>query len=98
VLSSGASHVVVTDDLHGPVGVIEVGDLTGRSGEIAELARPLGTVLPIGSSLKSALAAMLQRDDSLLAVVNDSGYVGLLTLEGLHGAMRRSAGSPPPVE
>ena len=38
---------------------------------------------------------MLQRDENYLAITDGGRYVGLLTLGGLHAAMRRSAGSPP---
>jgi hypothetical protein len=38
---------------------------------------------------------MLERDEDYLPVTDGERYVGLLSLEGLHAAMRRSAGSPP---
>jgi len=57
--------------------------------------RPFSGVVPLGSSLRSALLAMLEDDDPLVAVTGVGGYLGVLTLERLHAAARRSAGSPP---
>jgi osmoprotectant transport system ATP-binding protein len=94
-LATGAGHtqVMIIDDDGQPLGLINAED-AGGDVLLAELVRPLAT-LPLGSTLKSALARMLQSDESMIAVLDGDRYVGLLTLDGLHGAMRRSAGSPP---
>jgi osmoprotectant transport system ATP-binding protein len=95
-LGSGADRtpVMIIDRDGRPLGLIHAEDV-GRGGVLlGELIRPLAT-LPLGSTLKSALARMLQSDESVIAVRDGDRYVGLLTLDGLHGAMRRSAGSPP---
>ncbi len=76
--------------------MIEAGASLSEQERAGDKAKALTTSLPLGSSLKTALAAMLANEDDFLAITDDGRYVGLLTMSGLHGAMRRSTGSPPP--
>ncbi|HUZ20625.1 MAG TPA: ATP-binding cassette domain-containing protein [Acidimicrobiales bacterium] len=62
---------------------------------VAEHLRPINATVPLGSSLKDALALMLQHDDGFVAVVDEERYVGVLTPDDVHGAMRRSIGGEP---
>ena len=48
--------------------------------------------VPLGSSLRTALAEMLQHDVSWIPVAERGRYLGVLTPDGLHAAMRRSVG------
>jgi osmoprotectant transport system ATP-binding protein len=83
----GAHYVVLTDRDDNPTAVVS---LDGNR-------RPLSATLPVGTSLRSVLAAMLQDDDPVVAVRAHERVVGVITLEGLHAAMRRSVGTPPPA-
>jgi len=91
---AGSPRVVVENPAGEAVGVVELDEI----GAAGALVHPFSAALPLGSSLKRALAAMLERDEGYLPVTDGDRYVGLLSLEGLHGAMRRSAGSPPPSD
>jgi len=92
---AGTAEVIIVDGEFRPLGRVEVADALGSDLSATDLLRPLGAALPVGSTLKAALAAMLQRDENYLAITDGDRYVGLLTLDGLHSAMRRSAGRPP---
>jgi osmoprotectant transport system ATP-binding protein len=46
--------------------------------------------IPLGTSLRDALAVLLQHDAPAVPVFNGNDYLGLLTFENLHVAMRRS--------
>jgi osmoprotectant transport system ATP-binding protein len=94
----GVARLVVLDAAQQPVGVLGQAELSRLAANAGEAAIALGATLPLGSSLKAALAALLQSEEDLLAITDGSRYVGLLTMEGLHGAMRRSAGSPPAAD
>jgi osmoprotectant transport system ATP-binding protein len=48
--------------------------------------------VPLGSSMRTALAEMLQHDVSWIPVAEHGRYLGVLTPDGLHAAMRRSVG------
>jgi hypothetical protein len=71
-----------------PIGRVE---LAGADSDVSvlDLVVPFSAVLPIGTTLKTTLATMLQDDDPFVAVTSAGRYVGVLTLEGLHRAMRR---------
>ena len=67
----------------------------GASGAVAPLVRPLEAVVSLGSSLKVAFAEMLQHDAGWVAVLDKGRYLGVLTPDGLHAALRRSVGGQP---
>ncbi|MEU2181686.1 ABC transporter ATP-binding protein [Streptomyces thermolilacinus] len=65
-------------------------------GCVRELARPMEARVQLGGSLKEAFSAMLRYDAGWVAVVDpaDGGrYLGVLTPERLHEALRRSVGA-----
>jgi osmoprotectant transport system ATP-binding protein len=84
--AQGAHYVVLVDGDADPTAVVDTDGCR----------RPLSATLPVGTSLRSVLAAMLQDDDPIVAVRAHDRVVGVITLEGLHAAMRRSVGTPPP--
>ncbi len=51
--------------------------------------------VPMGTSLRAALSEMLQHDIRWLPVVDEGRYLGVLTPNTLHAAMRRSVGGHP---
>lgn len=57
---------------------------------------PLRARVGLDASLKTAFAEMLQHDAAWVAVVDGSGhYLGVLTPDALHAALRRSVGGEP---
>jgi len=62
---------------------------------VAEHLRSIDATVPLGSSLRDALALMLQHDDGFVTVVDEEHYVGVLTPDDVHAAMRRSIGGEP---
>jgi osmoprotectant transport system ATP-binding protein len=70
------------------VAATETGD-----GTVAERARRMEAWVPVGSSLKSAFAEMLQHDAGWVAVLDGDRYLGVLTPTTLHEALRRSVES-----
>ena len=93
---AGSNQVMILDAAFSPIGRVDLADAVGADRSAAELLQPLGTALALGSTLKAALAAMMQRDENYLAVTDAERYVGLLTLDGLHAALRRTAGNGTP--
>ena len=52
--------------------------------------------MPLGTTLRAALGEMLQHDVRWIPVVDDDErYLGVLTPNRLHAAMRRSVGGTP---
>lgn len=62
----------------------------GETGTAGAHARPFAVEVPLGTSLRSALAEMLDHDIGWLPVVDDGRYLGILTPNLVHAAMRRS--------
>jgi osmoprotectant transport system ATP-binding protein len=66
------------------------GTESGRAGDHVE---PFAAQVPLGTSLRAALGEMLLHDVRWLPVVDeDDRYLGVLTPNRLHAAMRRSVG------
>ncbi|KAB8163846.1 betaine/proline/choline family ABC transporter ATP-binding protein [Streptomyces sp. 3MP-14] len=90
--AEGVRWAVVLDEndvLHGWVSVAERSGPV--SGTVAEHARRMDAWLPLGSSLKSAFATMLQYDAGWIAVLDEEDrLLGVLTPTTLHEALRRS--------
>jgi osmoprotectant transport system ATP-binding protein len=61
-------------------------------GRVAERVTRFAVVVPLGGSQRTALAEMLQHDVSWIPVAEGSRYLGVLTPDGLHAAMRRAVG------
>ncbi len=63
---------------------------------VSRYMRPLRARVGLDASLKAAFAEMLQHDAAWVAVVDSSGrYLGVLTPDALHAALRRSVGGDP---
>ncbi|MDT0269527.1 ATP-binding cassette domain-containing protein [Streptomyces sp. DSM 44915] len=61
------------------------------AGTVAERARRMEAWLPLGASLKRAFSTMLQYDAGWIAVLDEADrFLGVLTPDGLHEALRRS--------
>jgi osmoprotectant transport system ATP-binding protein len=85
-----ARSAVVVDDGH-LVGWVPLDpDVQGRVGENT---RPFAITAVLGSTLRDALGAMLLHDVRWIPVLDGTGrYLGVLTPNRLHAAMRRSVG------
>jgi osmoprotectant transport system ATP-binding protein len=76
------------DELHGYLSRTRA----DGEGTVAERARRMDAWVSIGTSLKQAFSEMLLHDAGWVAVLDGSRFVGVLTPESLHVAMRRSLG------
>ena len=86
---SGARWAVVLDDagdLHGWLS----GERAGGSGTVGSMARRMEAWVPADASLKTAFATMLQHEAGWVAVLDGDRFLGVLTPESLHAALRRS--------
>jgi osmoprotectant transport system ATP-binding protein len=65
----------------------------GTDGPIGPHTEKFATQVPLGTSLRTALAEMLQHDVRWIPVTDEAEhYLGVLTPNRLHAAMRRSVG------
>jgi osmoprotectant transport system ATP-binding protein len=81
--------VVVGDDgrLHGWI------DLEpSLTGSVEDNLLPFDVQVPLGTSLRAAFGEMLQHDVRWLPVVDEGRYLGVITPNSLHAAVRRSVG------
>ncbi|SDF61019.1 osmoprotectant transport system ATP-binding protein [Blastococcus aurantiacus] len=86
---SGARWAVVLDDdeaLHGWLSV----ERAAGAGTVGSAARRMEAWVPSDASLKSAFATMLQHEAGWVAVLDGDRFLGVLTPESLHAALRRS--------
>ncbi|MDT0275867.1 ABC transporter ATP-binding protein [Blastococcus goldschmidtiae] len=86
---AGARWAVVLDDqenLHGWLSA----DHAGGPGTVGSVARRMEAWVPADSSLKAAFATMLQHEAGWVAVLDGDRFLGVLTPESLHAALRRS--------
>jgi osmoprotectant transport system ATP-binding protein len=86
---TGARWAVVLDDaghLHGWLSA----DHASGAGPVGTAARRMEAWVPQGSSLKTAFATMLQMEAGWVAVLDGDRFLGVLTPESLHAALRRS--------
>jgi osmoprotectant transport system ATP-binding protein len=67
----------------------------GPAGPVAEHLVRFEVQLPLGTSLRAALGEMLQHDVRWIPVVDGPRYMGVVTPNRLHAAMRRSVGGHP---
>jgi osmoprotectant transport system ATP-binding protein len=103
VLVSGDHWAAVVSDEGKLLGWVQPGDVETRSGDAAagstvdRYMRPLppGARVALGSSLKAAFAEMLQQDAAWVPVFDGDRYLGVLTPDTLHAALRRSLGGQP---
>lgn len=92
VTSEGTDWAAVVDDDGRLLGWVEPAAAGDGSEPVSRWARPLGAHVVVGSSLKGAFAEMLQHESAWVAVSEDNRYVGVLTPDALHSALRRSVG------
>ena len=94
---AGARWAVVLDDedhLHGWLSA----ERAIGSGTVGSAARHMDAWVPVNASLKAAFAVMLQMEAGWVAVLDGDRFLGVLTPESLHAALRRSVeGSVPEV-
>jgi osmoprotectant transport system ATP-binding protein len=65
-----------------------------ETGLVSEYLEPFAAQVPLGTTLRAALGEMLLHDVRWLPVVDqDEHYLGVLTPNRLHAAMRRSVGA-----
>src|SRR5580658_1419139 len=64
----------------------------GPDGPVSERTIPFAVQVPIGTSLRTALAEMLQHDVRWVPVTDGDRYRGVLTPNRIHAAMRRTVG------
>ena len=65
------------------------------TGSVEDNLVPFEVQVPLGTSLRAAFGEMLQHDVRWLPVVDDGRYLGVLTPNSLHAAVRRSVGGQP---
>jgi osmoprotectant transport system ATP-binding protein len=106
VVAEGTHWAVVVDDAGHLLGWVEpvaalqrTGRTDGASADagttVGRFMRPLEARVSVGAPLKVAFAAMLQHDAAWVAVLENDTYVGVLTPDALHAALRRSVGGAP---
>ncbi|MCV2489717.1 ATP-binding cassette domain-containing protein [Geodermatophilus sp. YIM 151500] len=92
---AGARWAVVLDDDDNLRGWLSADRATG-AGTVGPAARRMEAWVPVDASLKTAFATMLQLDAGWVAVLDGDHFLGVLTPESLHAALRRSVeGSAP---
>ena len=84
--------VIGTDGgLRGWVSMSDTGNATtGGEGTVAGRARRLAAFVEMGADLKEALSTMLRHDAGWVGVESAGRFVGVLTPDTLHAALRRS--------
>ncbi|MBJ7452965.1 MAG: betaine/proline/choline family ABC transporter ATP-binding protein [Blastococcus sp.] len=94
---AGARWAVVLDDAERLHGWLAIGRATG-AGTVGTVARRMDAWVPLDASLKSAFSTMLQHQAGWVAVLDRERFLGVLTPESLHAALRRSVeGSVPEI-
>jgi osmoprotectant transport system ATP-binding protein len=86
---AGARWAVVLDDeehLHGWLSL----DRAVGAGTVGSVAKRMDAWVPSDASLKAAFATMLQHEAGWVAVLDGDRFLGVLTPESLHAALRRS--------
>ncbi|MGY1846603.1 MULTISPECIES: ABC transporter ATP-binding protein [unclassified Blastococcus] len=86
---SGARWAVVLDDAEHLHGWLSPDRATG-GGTVGSAARRMEAWVPREASLKTAFATMLQHEAGWVAVLDGDQFLGVLTPESLHSALRRS--------
>jgi osmoprotectant transport system ATP-binding protein len=88
---SEAKTAVVVDDNGCLVGWVSLEP--GSDGSVGTHTEKFAAQVPLGTTLRAALGEMLQHDVRWIPVVDDDErYLGVLTPNRLHAAMRRSVG------
>jgi osmoprotectant transport system ATP-binding protein len=101
VEAEGTRWAVVVNDEGGLLGWVEpAGPPDGSrprdpAAPVSRYMRPLMASVGLDASLKAAFAEMLQNDAAWVAVLDNGRYLGVLTPDTLHAALRRSVGGEP---
>jgi len=91
---SEAKTAVVVDDNGRLVGWVSL--QPGTDGVVGTHTEKFAAQVPLGTTLRAALGEMLQHDVRWIPVVDEEDrYLGVLTPNRLHAAMRRSVGGTP---
>jgi osmoprotectant transport system ATP-binding protein len=85
----GARWAVVLDDREELHGWLSAERATG-TGTVRDTCRRMEAWVPAGATLKTAFATMLQHEAGWVAVLDGNRFLGVLTPESLHAALRRS--------
>ena len=86
---TGARWAVVLDGDENLHGWLSAERATG-AGTVGSAARRMDAWVPANTSLKTAFATMLQHEAGWVAVLDGDRFLGVLTPESLHAALRRS--------
>jgi osmoprotectant transport system ATP-binding protein len=86
---AGARWAVVLDDSGNLHGWLSAERATGP-GTVGSAARRMEAWVGVDASLKTAFATMLQMEAGWVAVLDGDRFLGVLTPESLHAALRRS--------
>jgi osmoprotectant transport system ATP-binding protein len=65
------------------------------SGSVEDNLVPFDVQVPLGTSLRAAFGEMLQHDVRWIPVIEEDRYLGVITPNSLHAAVRRSVGGQP---
>jgi len=95
--SSPSRWAVVVDEAGSLRGWVGEFDLIG-DGVVADRSHRMEAWVPVGASLKDAFSEMLQQDAGWVAVLDGDRYLGVLTPDLLHTALRRSVDRSDGVE
>ncbi|MGY1802762.1 ABC transporter ATP-binding protein [Blastococcus sp. SYSU D00922] len=86
---AGARWAVVLDDQQSLHGWLSAERASG-SGSVRDAGKRMEAWVPVDASLKTAFATMLQHEAGWVAVLDGDRFLGVLTPESLHAALRRS--------
>ncbi|HEX5497319.1 MAG TPA: ATP-binding cassette domain-containing protein [Mycobacteriales bacterium] len=75
------------DELHGWISRVHA---EGGGGTVIDRCRRMTAWVPASATLKQAFSMMLQEDAGWVAVLDGARFLGVLTPESLHAALRRS--------
>jgi osmoprotectant transport system ATP-binding protein len=87
---AGARWAVVLDASDDLRGWVSAEQAQAAGGTVGDLVRRMEAWVPVTATLKQAFSVMLQEDAGWVAVLDGSRFLGVLTPESLHAALRRS--------
>jgi osmoprotectant transport system ATP-binding protein len=83
--------VAVVVDLNGqPTGFVSAGGREDGTVSFGKSVIPLGPTVEVGDPLDAVLARIMEHDERFVGVMADGAFAGVVTLDDLHTAMRRS--------
>jgi osmoprotectant transport system ATP-binding protein len=87
---AGARWAVVLDGDDSLHGWLSRERADGAGGTVTDRVRRMEAWVPVSATLKQAFSVMLQEDAGWVAVLDGPRFLGVLTPESLHAALRRS--------